>query len=225
MTLSARELDLHPPATGRFDYSRGELMADGAVHMAGIVLGIAAVAALIAAVSRASAPADLVAVTDGAALLAVLTISAAYNLWPQSPIKWWMRRFDHSALYVLIAGTYTPVLLKLDSGPAIALLLGIWIVSVVGILLKIVLPGRFDRLAIGLYLLIGWSGIAMWPGIAQLPSLTLRLIVAGGVLYTVGVVFHLWRSLPFQNAIWHAFVLVASGCFYGAVFDAYVAAA
>lgn len=86
------------------------------------------------------------------------------------------------------------------------------------------LPGRFDRLSIVLYVVIGWSGIVAWESIAQLPSLTLVLITAGGLLYTIGVVFHVWQNLPFQNAIWHAFVLVDSSCFYGAVFQAYVLA-
>ena len=104
-----------------------------------------------------------------------------------------------------------------------ALLILVWAASAAGVALKVALPGRFDRVAIGLYLLIGWSGIAMWQGIAQLPTTSLWLMVAGGVLYTIGVAFHVWQSLPFQNAIWHAFVLVASGCFYGAVFQAYAA--
>lgn len=217
--------ELHQPAHGRFAFSRAELWADGVVHMLGIVLGIVAVAALIVRVAAAAPLPDLIPVVIySSALMAVLIVSAVYNMWPVSPMKWLIRRFDHSAIYVLIAGTYTPFLMKLGGSIlAQALLILVWTASAAGVALKVALPGRFDRLAIGLYLLIGWSGIAMWEGIAQLPATSLWLMVAGGVLYTMGVAFHVWQSLPFQNAIWHAFVLVASGCFYGAVFRAYAA--
>ncbi|QEL26588.1 hemolysin III family protein [Bosea sp. F3-2] len=191
--------------------------------MLGIALGLGAVTALIAHVLMAAQLADLIPVLIySVALLAVLIVSAVYNMWPVSPMKWLIRRFDHSAIYVLIAGTYTPFLMRLgESIVAQSLLVVVWTASAVGVVLKIALPGRFDRLSIALYLIIGWSGIVMWESIAQLPSIALWLMLAGGLLYTVGVVFHLWQSLPFQNAIWHAFVLVASGCFYGAVFQAY----
>jgi len=216
---------LQEPAHGRFAFSRAELWADGVVHVLGIVLGATAVVALIVRVSAAAPLPDLIPVVIYSfALMAVLIVSAIYNLWPVSPMKWLIRRFDHSAIYVLIAGTYTPFLMKLGGSiVAQALLILVWAASAAGIALKVALPGRFDRFAIGLYLLIGWSGIAMWEGIAQLPATSLWLMVAGGVLYTMGVAFHVWHSLPFQNAIWHAFVLVASGCFYGAVFRAYTA--
>jgi hemolysin III len=89
-----------------------------------------------------------------------------------------------------------------------------------GIVLKLCLPGRFDRLAILLYLLLGWSGVMAYETVFNaLPSWTLTLLAAGGLLYTVGVVFHVWEGLRFQNAIWHAFVLVAAACHYGAVLD------
>lgn len=223
--MATEGYDLHQPAHGRFAFSRAELWADGVVHVLGIVLGIAAVAALIVRVAAAAPLPDLIPVVIYSfALMAVLIVSAIYNMWPVSPMKWLIRRFDHSAIYMLIAGTYTPFLMKLGGSiVAQTLLILVWAASAVGITLKVALPGRFDRLAIGLYLLIGWSGIAMWEGIAQLPTTSLWLMVAGGVLYTMGVAFHVWQSLPFQNAIWHAFVLVASGCFYGAVFQAYAA--
>jgi len=222
---AAEGYDLQEPAHGRFAFSRAELWADGVVHVLGIVLGIVAVVALIVRVSAAAPLPDLIPVVIYSfALMAVLIVSAIYNLWPVSPMKWLIRRFDHSAIYVLIAGTYTPFLMKLGgSMVAQTLLILVWVTSAAGVVLKVALPGQFDRLSIGLYLLIGWSGIAMWEGIAQLPSTSLWLMVVGGILYTMGVAFHVWQSLPFQNAIWHAFVLVASGCFYGAVFQAYAA--
>lgn len=217
---------MNPPTQGRFHFHRAELWADGLIHVLGIVLGIGAVAYLIArVVAAAPAPAVIPVAIYGSALMAVLIISAVYNMLPVSPVKWLMRRFDHSAIYVLIAGTYTPFLARMgESIVAHVLLATVWIASAFGVLLKIALPGRYDRLSIALYLLIGWSGVFAWESIAQLPSLALWLVVTGGLLYTLGVVFHVWKALPFQNAIWHAFVLVASGCFYGAVFQAYAIA-
>nr|WP_210381486.1 hemolysin III family protein [Microvirga zambiensis] len=211
---------MHRPATGRFEYDRAELWADGVVHGLGIALGLAAVAVLVAAIPPDPSASDLIpSLIYSVAVMAVLVISAAYNLWPITPVKWWLRRFDHAAIFVLIAGTYTPLLVRMGSALAPQILMVIvWAASTVGIVLKIALPGRFDRLSIGLYLLIGWSGVVLWDHVLALPTATLWLLGAGAVLYTAGVIFHVWDSLRFQNAIWHAFVLVATACHYGAVF-------
>jgi hemolysin III len=156
-----------------------------------------------------------------AGLAAMLGFSAAYNMWPVSHTKWILRRFDHSSIYLLIAGTYTPFIAQLKISIASAgLLTGVWLAAGVGVVLKLVLPGRFDHVAVVLYLLLGWSGvIAYWSVIASLPSLTFWLFAVGGVVYSMGVIFHLWRSLRFQNAIWHAFVLLAAVCHYAAVLE------
>ncbi len=214
---------MRQPMHGRFDFTRAELWADGAVHVLGIALGMGAVAILIARVLATASLADLMSVAIySVALIAVLSVSALYNMWPVSPMKGLLRRLDHSAIYVLIAGTYTPFLMKLSEAVlAQALLAAVWIASLAGVLLKLALPGRFERVSIVLYLCLGWSGVIVWDRVAQFPAVTLWLMLAGGVLYTVGVLFHVWRSLPFQNAIWHVFVLVASGCFYGAVLATY----
>jgi len=214
------------PVVGRFVFRRAELWADGVIHVLGVALGLAAVATLIVQVANSAPLFDLLPVSIyGAALLAVLIVSATYNMWPISPRKWFIRRFDHSAIYVLIAGTYTPFLMKLSASIfAQVLLVIVWLAAAAGVTIKVALPGRFDRLSIALYLLIGWSGLLIWESVSLLPAMTLWLIVAGGILYSIGVIFHIWESLPFQNAIWHGFVLVASGCFYGAVFRAYAIA-
>ena len=217
---------MHQPIQGRFHFNRAELWADGLIHVVGIVLGVGAVAYLLARVGASAPMPGLIPVAIySSALMAVLVISAVYNMWPVSPKKWLIRRFDHSAIYLLIAGTYTPFLARVGESAVVHIhLAAVWIASAVGVVLKVALPGRYDRISIALYLLIGWSGVFAWESIAQLPSVALWLIVAGGLLYTLGVVFHVWQTLPFQNAIWHAFVLVASGCFYGAVLQAYAIA-
>jgi hemolysin III len=93
-------------------------------------------------------------------------------------------------------------------------------VALVGIGIKLFLPGRYDRVAVGLYLAMGWSGIMAYDaGLQSLPSLTLWFIAAGGALYSFGVIFHAWQRLRFQNAIWHGFVLLGAACHYTAVLD------
>jgi hemolysin III len=210
---------LTQPFRGRFEYDRAELWADGVIHALGISLGLAGAAALVAVFAPASSPSDLVPViVYSIGLLAVLTISAAYNMWPISPVKWWLRRCDHSAIFVLIAGTYTPFLVRMSDSPAAQVLIVlVWAASIAGIVLKVTVPGRFDRLSIGLYLAIGWSGVVLWERILLLPSATLWLLAGGALFYTGGIVFHLWDRLRFHNAIWHACVLVATIFHYGAV--------
>ena len=209
----------------KWRYDRGEILADGIIHALGIVLGFASVVTLYVFAAGTVGPWEFTAVLIyGAGLLTVLTVSALYNLWPVSPAKWILRRLDHSAIYLLIAGTYTPFLTQMKVGiESVVLAVGVWTISALGIALKLLLPGRFDRLSIALYLLLSWSGVLAFEAVfSALPQSTLWLLGAGGVLYTAGVVFHLWESLRFQNAIWHAFVLVAAACHYGAVLDCLV---
>jgi hemolysin III len=156
-----------------------------------------------------------------AGLLSMLVLSATYNLWPISPAKWLLRRFDHSAIYLLIAATYTPFILEVkDSVFALVLLAGVWCVAILGIVLKLCCPGRFDGVAVGIYLAMGWSGVMLYdPVVKALPALAFGLIIAGGLLYSFGVIFYAWRRLRFQNAIWHGFVLAGAACHYTAVLD------
>jgi len=120
---------------------------------------------------------------------------------------------------VLIAATYTPFLERGADQPLIlAMLVGIWTIAIAGIVLKCGFPGRFDRLAILLYLAMGWSGLFVaGPIAARLPTATMVLIVIGGIIYSAGVIFHVWEKLRFQNAIWHGFVVTAASVHYSAV--------
>src|SRR3954452_6342142 len=205
-----------------WNYDRAELIADGIVHAVGVCLGLIAATVLVVLTAIYATAIDIFVVSIYVAgLLAMLALSASYNLWPVSRAKWVLRRFDHSAIYVLIAATYTPFIMQIrDSVFAIALLIGVWCVAIVGIVLKLSLPGRFDRLSVGLYLAIGWSGFMVYDaGMASLPTLALWFVITGGVLYSLGVIFHAWQRLRFQNAIWHCFVLSGAACHYTAVLD------
>jgi hemolysin III len=202
------------------DHDRAELIADAIIHAIGVSVGLAGAVVLvvIAAVSNPAASLLSIAIyTVG--LLSMLGFSAAYNLWPDSPVKWTLRRLDHSAIFVMIAGTYTPFLWQTPERiVSLRLLIAVWLVALAGVALKIFLPGRLDRAAIALYLILGWSGLFAYETItAAVPDSSLWLLAAGGVLYSTGVIFHSWQRLRFQNAIWHGFVLLAACCHYSAV--------
>ena len=205
-----------------WNYDRAELIADGVVHIVGICFGLVAATVLIV-LTAVYATAFEVAVVSVyvTGLLAMLVLSATYNLLPVSRAKWVLRRFDHSAIYVLIAATYTPFIMALkESYLALVLLIGVWCVAIGGVVLKLALPGRYDRLAVGLYLALGWSGVMLYDAVVKaVPPLALWFVVAGGVLYSLGVIFHAWQRLRFQNAIWHGFVLLGAACHYTAVLD------
>ncbi len=206
---------------GSWNYDRIELIADGIVHAIGLSLGLAGAIAMFVVAADSPHTAEIVSIAVySAGLLSMLGFSAAYNIWPSSHTKWVLRRCDHSAIFVMIAGTYTPFITRMKGDVvATGLLVGVWLTAVVGIVLKLLLPGRFNRLAVGLYLLLGWSGAVVYePIMAALPTLSIWLLGVGGALYSIGVVFYAWRSLRFQNMLWHAFVLVAACCHYLAVF-------
>ncbi len=215
MTLfTLKQLASHPAqaiaGAVKWNYDRAELIADGVVHVFGVLSGLIAATVLIVLTAVYATGLDVAVVSIYVAgLMAMLVFSATYNLWPVSPRKWMLRRFDHSAIYILIAATYTPFIMQVkDNAFAVALLIGVWCVAIVGIILKLVLPGRFDRLSIVLYLAMGWSGFMIYDVvIPSLPTTALWFVVVGGVLYSLGVIFHAWRQLRFQNAIWHSFVL------------------
>ncbi len=211
-------------ATGavRWNYDRAELIADGVVHGIGVFGGLVAATVLIVLTAIYATGFEVAVVSVYVAgLLAMLVLSATYNLWPVSRAKWVLRRFDHSAIYGLIAATYTPFIAGMKHSVfAAALLIGVWCVAIVGIVIKLAFPGRFDRLAVGLYLAMGWSGMMLYDRVvAALPAMALWLVIAGGALYSLGVIFHAWQRLRFQNVIWHCFVLLGAACHYTAVLD------
>src|SRR3954465_2503624 len=128
----------------RWNYDRAELIADGVVHGVGVFAGLVAATVLIVLTAIYATAFDVVAVSIYVAgLLSMLVLSATYNLWPVSPAKWVLRRFDHSAIYVLIAATYTPFIMEIKGSVfAFALLIGVWCVAAVGVALKLALPGK-----------------------------------------------------------------------------------
>lgn len=198
------------------NYRRAELLADRAIHLAGVLLGIVGAIWLALLAPPGKWPALAV---YAAGLMTMLSASAAYNMWPDRPLKGWLRRFDHSAIYIMIAGTYSPFIAQIgDSRVRHIFFALIWGVAIGGVALKLVMPGRFDRLSIALYLTLGWSGLPACGALGHvLDDRTWSLLGVGGAIYSVGVAFHLSEAIPLHNAIWHVFVLAAAICHYFAV--------
>ena len=196
-----------------------ELTADRAIHAIGICLGTVGAIVLVGMTAIDGRPGDLAPILIYATgLLAMLGCSAAYNVFHTSERREWLRRLDHAAIFAMIAGTYTPFTTRLGNGWASGLTAVIWTVAAAGIALKLWQPRRIETISIVLYLALGWIGLAAaGPFMAALDSETLFLLALGGIVYTTGVIFHLWHRLPYQNAIWHGFVLVAAGVHYLAV--------
>lgn len=206
-------------------FTLAELIADGIVHVIGLVLAITAGSVLLVYSLSQTAPDEFPAlVLYVSTLVGVLSVSLAYNLWPVSPIKMHLARLDQAAIFLFIAGTYTPFLAFL-SGTALGTLMTtlVWGASLIGVALKLIVPERFGRLAIALYLAIGWSGIFVFQSLANtLPATTMWLLLAGGVVYSLGIIFHLWEKLKFQNALWHVFVVLGASLHLWAILDCMV---
>lgn len=189
-----------------------ELIADGIVHGIGLATAIAIGTLIIVFAAMQAAPELPALALYVGSLVVVLSVSLAYNLVPISPVKRVLARFDQAAIFLFIAGTYTPFLAALGhSHSSIFLGVLVWGASIVGIALKLIVPHRFGRLAVLLYLAIGWSGVLVFGALTvTLPPASLWLLVAGGIVYSLGVIFLLWDRLMFNNALWHTFVVAGA---------------
>ncbi|MGD9806769.1 MAG: hemolysin III family protein [Hyphomicrobiaceae bacterium] len=197
-----------------------EIVADHIVHVVGMASGAIAATALMVWAAWTLPATSIVALTIYCAgLLAMLGCSGAYHMLPTSAWNSTLRRLDHAAIFLKIAGTYTPfALVKLGGSTGLALFVGVWLVALAGAAAKLLLTARWDRLAIVVYLALGWSGVAtLQPLVTQLSPEALILLTAGGIVYSLGVIFFVWERLPYQTAIWHAFVLAGTGCHFAAV--------
>jgi hemolysin III len=202
--------------------SRRELAADLTVHVVGMVAAAVGVTTLLVLLVASGGAVELVAASIyGAGLIAMLGFSGAYNLARKSRYRDLLCRLDRSVIFLMIAGTYTPfTILGLSGAWEAGLLAFVWTVAVVGIVTTFVLPRRFGGLSVAVYLALGWACVAAaGPFIEAFDLSTLVLLAVGGVLYSVGTIFLVWRSLPYQHAIWHGFVVVAAAAHYGAVVD------
>ncbi len=201
---------------------RGEELANVLTHGVGAVLSAVGLAVLALVASRRGPAAVLVGcVVFGAALVVLYTASTLYHALGHvhERARTALRALDHSAIFLLIAGTYTPFTLVSLRGPwGWSLFAVVWSLAVAGIAQRLALRRRPTALFVSLYLAMGWCVVvALRPLVAAVPPGGIALLVAGGLAYSAGVVFYLWRSLPYGHAIWHGFVLAGSAFHYAAV--------
>ncbi|MEM8811727.1 MAG: hemolysin III family protein [Pseudomonadota bacterium] len=201
-------------------YSLGERIADGVIHVIGVVAGLAAgITLIVMAVPTLPGSVSASLIVYAVAMIAMFSFSAAYHLIDVPHWKERLCHYDQAAIFAKIAGTYTPIAFaKIGGFVGGSLLIGIWSVALFGIGAKVLFAMQRHGLTICLYLALGWVGIlAIVPVIEALNSFSLILLLVGGVVYSVGVIFHVWKALPYQKAIWHLFVLVATGLHFTAI--------
>lgn len=197
-----------------------EELANSLTHGAGLMLSMAGFMVLVVlAAMRGSAWRVVSCAVYCSTLICLYTASTLYHSMRARRLKRLLRICDHSAIYLLIAGTYTPFLLvNLRGSWGWSLFAVIWGLAMAGILFKVWFVEHFSVLSTAVYLLMGWLAlIAVKPMLLSVPHSGLLWLLVGGVLYTVGVVFYAWKKVPYNHAIWHGFVLAGSACHYVAV--------
>lgn len=208
--------------TLRSGYSVAEEVANSISHGLGMIFGIVGLVLLL--MQAVQADADALSITSlsiyGGSMIVLYLASTLYHAIPFARAKRALKTFDHCAIYLLIAGTYTPFLLiTLRTPLAITLMAVIWLIALLGMLVKIVFVYRFKRLSLATYLAMGWlSLIAVYPLAMSLETGGLVLLATGGVIYSLGVLFYVNQRIPFNHAIWHVFVLGGTVCHFLAIY-------
>jgi hemolysin III len=205
------------PATGRSDREEN---LNALTHAVGAALSIAGLSVLVAHAASEGDPWRVVSFSIyGATLVTLYLASTLYHTFRRPRLKHYLRLADHSAIFLLIAGTYTPFTLVNMRGPWGWTLFGIiWGLAIAGVTMKLLFGPRFMAVSVSLYIAMGWIVvIAIKPTLESIPAAGILWMVMGGVAYTSGVVFFAWKTLPYSHAIWHLFVMAGSMCHFIAV--------
>lgn len=203
-------------------YPWAEEIANSLSHGVGLVFGIVALVLLL--VQAVGDNASTMAITSyslyGGSMILLYLASTLYHAIPHQKAKYWLKKFDHCAIYLLIAGTYTPFLLVgLNSPLAKGLMAVIWGLALFGVIFKLAFAHRFEVLSLVTYLTMGWLSLIVIYQLATKLSLGgVALLALGGVVYTLGVIFYASKRFRFGHAIWHGFVLGGSACHFLAIY-------
>ncbi len=202
------------------DVALQQELANSLTHGFGILFGIVSVPILISTATHTGNMAAIVgASVYGFCFLMLYTFSTLYHGFQQPMVKRVLMILDHISIYFLIAGSYTPfILLFLYNTTGLTMLAILWGLTLLGIIFKVLFADRFNFLSTAIYVLMGWMLIAVaHTFFANIPPQIALLIIVGGCLYSVGVIFYLWTKMTHHHVIWHLFVLAASICHYAAV--------
>lgn len=202
-------------------FTKREEIAHAITHGIGALLSIAGLVLLIVFSSFSGNPWKIVSVTIfGVTMLLMYISSTVVHSLPEGKWKDIFQIFDHSSIYLFIAGTYTPFLLVHIRSNIAWILFGIiWGIAIVGILFKVFFVKKFLVLSTMFYILMGWLIVLVWGPLTEtIHSNGIMLLIIGGVIYTVGAVFYMWRKIPYHHVIWHLFVIAGSMFHFFAVF-------
>lgn len=203
-------------------YSVAEEIANSISHGIGCIFGIVGLVLLLT--QAVEMRADTIAITSyslyGGSMILLFLASTLYHAIPHQKAKYWLKKFDHCAIYLLIAGTYTPFLLVgLKSPLARGLMVVIWSLALAGIIFKLTIAHRFKALSLVTYLSMGWlSLVVIYQLATRLSAGGVWLLAAGGIVYSLGVIFYVSRRIPYNHAIWHGFVLGGSVLHFCAIY-------
>ena len=204
------------------EYSLAEEVVNSISHGIGCLLGVIGLVLLLSQASDAGAGA--LAITSyslyGGSIILLFLASTLYHAIPHPRARYWLKKIDHAAIYLLIAGTYTPFLLVgLKSPLAHGLMVVIWSLALAGVVFKLVFAHRFAALSLVTYLLMGWlSLVVLYQMVLRLPAGSVWLLAVGGIVYSLGVIFYVAKRIPYNHAIWHGFVLGGSLCHFFAIY-------
>lgn len=194
-------------------YEPKEEVANAITHGIGALLSLAGLVLLIVFASIKGTAWHVVTFTVyGVSMLLLYSCSTLVHSFKEGKVKDLFEIFDHSSIYIYIAGTYTPFMLIAARGPLGWSLFGIvWGIAIVGVVFKAFFVKRFLFMSTVFYLIMGWLIVLAWgPLTAAIPAPGITLLVIGGILYSLGTIFYVWRGFPYHHAIWHLFVLAAS---------------
>jgi len=203
-------------------YTKGEEIANAVTHGVGVILSIVGSVFLILAALKTNDKYSIIGVWVYCISLIILYLgSTLYHSIPGRVVKKILRILDHSSIYLLIAGTYTPIILIFLNSDKMSMyiLIALWAIATLGILFKIFFVGKFGALSTILYILMGWAIVINVKAVLSLvPFTPLMFIVLGGIAYTVGCIFYAADKMPYNHFIWHLFVMTGSALHYVAVY-------
>ena len=203
------------------DLTSGEEIVNSITHGIGALLSVVALVVLIVVAGNPGDIWHLVSFSIyGSTLILLYLSSTLYHSFSSPKVKNLFARFDHISIFLLIAGTYTPILLTSLRGVWGWTLFGIiWGLALVGAVIRSIYLHRFRKLMVAVYLLMGWMFVIAGKQVyLSLPSISLTFLILGGIAYSVGVIFYMWRKLPYSHGIWHLFVLAGSVLHFFAIY-------
>ena len=195
------------------DYPPGEEIVNSITHGLGVLLSLSALVILVSRAARLGTTWHIVSFAIfGVTLIILYLFSTLYHSMTHRATKSVFARMDHAAIFLLIAGTYTPIMLTALRGPCGWTYFGIiWGMAILGVVIRSIYLSRFRALSIVMYAVMGWSFLIAYNQIiARVPPLSIRFLLYGGIAYTVGILFYTWKKQPYAHSIWHLFVIAGS---------------